>query len=135
MRADRDVDERTKALRALRQMPRQNKADHDVCRLAIGPKGLRASPTKAHEITPNDGPGVTLATNVAKCSEEIVFGTERRRLIDMLRTMQNHGLSMQIAEHGDLHRGQRRRRALPDHAEPALTRKEPQPSEDRDRVG
>lgn len=77
-------------------MPRQNKADRDVCRLAIGPKGLRAWPTKAHEITPDDGPGVTLATNVAKCSEEIVFGTERCRLIDTLLTMQNHGLSMQV---------------------------------------
>ena len=78
---------RTAALRALREMPRQDGANA-VCRLSLRKDGLRAWATDAGLVGPGYPAEAVLATGgVARFEEEIVFGMYRRILSDTLRTM------------------------------------------------
>ena len=87
---------RTAALQALRAMPAQAEG---ICRVSIGPRGVRAWATNASLVGPDYAPDATLAEDAEGCDKEIVFGIERSMLTAALRTMTGKAVAMHVQAH------------------------------------
>ena len=87
---------RTAALRALRAMPPQKGR---ICRMSIGPNGVRAWATNADLVGPDYAADAKLAAHAERCHEEVVFGIDRSILTAALRTMTGTTLSLHVEAH------------------------------------
>ena len=84
---------RTAALRAVRAMPAQTGR---ICRMSIGPHGVRVWATSANAVGPDYAPDATLAAHAERCEKEIVFGIDRSILTASLRTMTRRTVTLHV---------------------------------------
>lgn len=88
--------ERARAARALTGMP---EAHGGICRIAIGPDGLRAWASSCRLIGPDYAADAVLADETDRASEEIVLGLYRNRLAGILRSMSSKEVAMLVDSH------------------------------------
>ena len=84
---------RAKGRQALRAMPAQTGR---ICRVSIGPNGVRAWATNATLVGPEYDAEAELAARAERCDEEIVFGIDRAMLTAALRTMTGSTVTLHV---------------------------------------
>ena len=80
-------------LRALRAMPKQSQP---LCRLSIGPDGIKAWATDSKHVGDNYAPDATLSGRVTGSGTTTVLAISRKDLTDTVRTMTRHEVRIKV---------------------------------------